>query len=84
MMNCISLQKLGINKKGIITEIDGSLDISDRLADMGFIKGACVSVELESPLGDPAAFRINNTVVAIRKKDCAAIKVKELPYENKQ
>ncbi|MED9970642.1 MAG: ferrous iron transport protein A [Ruminococcus sp.] len=84
MMNCISLQKLGINKSGIISKIDGNPDITDRLADMGFIEGACVCAEFVSPFGDPVAFRIRNTVVAVRKKDCAKIMVKELPYENQK
>ncbi len=81
-MDRIRLSSLPLKKSGIITEIDGSLDISDRLADMGFIEGAGVTAEFVSPFGDPAAFRIYNTVVAIRKKDCDKIFVKELPYEN--
>lgn len=49
-----------------------------RLLDLGFIKGANVDVLQKSPLGDPTAYRVNNTTIALRKEESSHIFVKKL------
>ncbi|WP_458412326.1 FeoA family protein [Schinkia sp. CFF1] len=49
-----------------------------RLLDLGFIKGAHVDVLQKSPLGDPAAYRVNNTTIALRREESSQIFVKKL------
>ncbi|MEC1759123.1 FeoA family protein [Schinkia azotoformans] len=48
-----------------------------RLLDLGFVKGAQLEILQKSPLGDPAAYRVNNTTIALRKEESSQIFVKE-------
>lgn len=38
-----------------------------RLLDLGFVKGAAIRAELDSPLKNPRAYLIKNTLIALRK-----------------
>lgn len=38
-----------------------------RLLDLGFVKGAVIKAELDSPLKNPRGYRIKNTLIALRK-----------------
>ncbi|HYK72878.1 MAG TPA: FeoA family protein [Pseudoneobacillus sp.] len=40
-----------------------------RLLDLGFVPGATVEVIRKSPLGDPIAFRVSQTLIALRKEE---------------
>ncbi|MFJ7726359.1 ferrous iron transport protein A [Neobacillus sp. NPDC097160] len=44
-----------------------------RLLDLGFVKGATVEVVRKSPLGDPIAFRVSQTTIALRKEESSRI-----------
>jgi ferrous iron transport protein A len=44
-----------------------------RLLDLGFVPGAVVEVLRKSPLGDPIAFRVSQTTIALRKEESSKI-----------
>jgi len=44
-----------------------------RLLDLGFVRGATVSIDLLNPLGDPKAFLIKGTAIALRKDQAVKI-----------
>jgi len=44
-----------------------------RLLDLGFVSGALVEVVRKSPLGDPIAFRVSQTTIALRKEESSRI-----------
>ncbi|PFN96089.1 ferrous iron transport protein A [Bacillus sp. AFS076308] len=44
-----------------------------RLLDLGFVAGALVEVVRKSPLGDPIAFRVSQTTIALRKEESSRI-----------
>ncbi|CAM3875303.1 FeoA family protein [Mesobacillus thioparans] len=44
-----------------------------RLLDLGFVPGAIVEVLRKSPLGDPIAFRVSSTSIALRKEESICI-----------
>lgn len=44
-----------------------------RLLDLGFIPGAIIHVLQKSPLGDPTAFRVSHTTIALRAEECNQI-----------
>jgi ferrous iron transport protein A len=44
-----------------------------RLLDLGFIPGATVKVLQKSPLGDPVAYQVSNTTIALRKEESSKI-----------
>jgi ferrous iron transport protein A len=44
-----------------------------RLLDLGFVPGAVVEVVRKSPLGDPIAFRVSQTTIALRMEESSKI-----------
>jgi ferrous iron transport protein A len=44
-----------------------------RLLDLGFVVGNAVEVLRRSPLGDPIAYRISNTTIALRREESSLI-----------
>jgi ferrous iron transport protein A len=44
-----------------------------RLLDLGFVVGNIVEVLRRSPLGDPTAFRVSNTTIALRREESSMI-----------
>ncbi|WP_412766163.1 FeoA family protein [Schinkia azotoformans] len=44
-----------------------------RLLDLGFIIGAEISVLQKSPLGDPVAYRVSETTIALRQEESSQI-----------
>ena len=46
-----------------------------RLLDLGFVPGTTVTVDLRSPLGDPIAYRVRGTVVALRREQAGLIRI---------
>jgi DtxR family Mn-dependent transcriptional regulator len=46
-----------------------------RLLDLGFVPGTVVEVDMVSPAGDPTAFRVRGTVVALRREQASQIRV---------
>ncbi|WP_270342017.1 FeoA family protein [Bacillus mobilis] len=44
-----------------------------RLLDLGFIPGARIKVLQRSPLGDPVAYQVSNTTIALRKEESSLI-----------
>jgi ferrous iron transport protein A len=47
-----------------------------RLLDLGFVPGAVVEVVRRSPFGDPTAYAIKGSVIALRREDAAGILVR--------
>ena len=46
-----------------------------RLLDLGFVSGTPVEVEMNSPFGDPTAYRLRGTVVALRREQASLITI---------
>lgn len=44
-----------------------------RLLDLGFVAGAEILVLQKSPLGDPVAFRVSHTTIALREEESSLI-----------
>jgi ferrous iron transport protein A len=52
-------------------ELRGTL--KRRLLDLGFIPGAIIKVLQKSPLGDPVAYQVSSTTIALRKEESSLI-----------
>lgn len=74
-MNRMSLDKLPINIVGKVNDIKCVEEIKRRLLDLGIIKGTKIEPILLSPSGDPRAFSVRGTLIAIRKEDAENIEV---------
>ncbi|MCX7885865.1 MAG: FeoA domain-containing protein [Verrucomicrobiae bacterium] len=49
-----------------------------RLMDLGFVPGTTVEVELRGPFGDPTAYRVRDTLVALRREQANWVLVETL------
>ncbi|ULH14853.1 ferrous iron transport protein A [Deinococcus sp. KNUC1210] len=47
-----------------------------RLMELGFVRGARVSVLRHAPMGDPVELRIGGTELALRRTDLSAVRVR--------
>lgn len=46
-----------------------------RLLDLGFVPGTLVKCTGRSPLGDPCAYLVRRTVIALRKADASQVNI---------
>ncbi|MCX8091580.1 MAG: metal-dependent transcriptional regulator [Verrucomicrobiae bacterium] len=53
-----------------------------RLLDLGFVPGTVVEVERVSPLGDPVAYRVRGSVVALRSEQARLIRIRRCRSES--
>ena len=74
-MKIENLNQLPLNKSGKINKIECGEGIKSRLLDMGLVKGTEITPILISPSGDPRAFLVRGTIIAIREEDAKNIKI---------
>ena len=72
----ITLNKLGLLKKGKIEKISHKKECKNRLLDLGFVPGTVVRTVLSDFSGKLKAYEIRNTVMALRDSDSEKIMVK--------
>ncbi len=64
-------------KKGETAIIDriAADELTLNLMEMGFLPGKKISLLQKAPLKDPLAFKLENTVIALRKSEAKLIEV---------
>jgi ferrous iron transport protein A len=67
----LSQFRTGQQLQVIRCEVQGVL--RRRLLDLGFVPGATVEVLQKSPLGDPVAYRVSHTTIALRREEADLI-----------
>lgn len=72
----MTLNELPINTVGIIDELNCNGNIRRRLLDLGLVKGTKITPIFKSPSGDPTAYEIRRTIIALRKEDSKLISLK--------
>lgn len=72
----MTLVQLPMNAIGIIENLDCAPSIQRRLLDLGLVKGTKIKAIFQSPFGDPTAYEIRKTLIALRKKDAQSISIK--------
>jgi len=55
--------------------IDGGRNITDRLRDLGITEGEEVRCVMKSPLGEPHAYMIKGSVIALRQEDAGVVRL---------
>ncbi len=48
-----------------------------RFLDLGFVRGVTIEVQNISPLKDPVAYKIHNTLISLRKEDAKMILIEK-------
>ena len=69
----MTLADLGIGESGTVAALHVPPKRAQRLMDLGFIAGQCVTAVLRSPFGDPTAYQVLDTVIALRRSDAKKI-----------
>lgn len=72
----MTLYELPLNKIGIVDKLNCNGNIRRRLLDLGLVKGTKITPVLKSPSGDPTAFEVRKTIIALRKEDSRLIHLK--------
>ena len=78
----LSLDRLNLNERAIIKEINCDVLIKTRLLDMGFSNGEEIVYVLKSPSKSIKTYLIKNTLIALRDKDANKIKVEVIDEKN--
>lgn len=73
----VRLSALPLGVEAVVLGIAGTCHGANRrrLQDLGFVEGSSVSVDLESPLGNPTAYLIRGTTIALRSDQARHIQV---------
>ena len=74
-MDEYSLDKLPLNKYGNIIDLKADGDLRRRMLDLGLVKDTKIKPIFISPSGDPRAYEVRGTVIAIRKQDAKLIQL---------
>lgn len=68
-----SLAALAVGQSAYVTEVEGEPAMCRRLLDLGLIQGTRVTCLAKSPAGDPAAYLIRGSVIALRERDARGV-----------
>ncbi len=78
MKHIISLNELPLNHYAEVKNINCNGIDRRRFLDLGIIQGTKLKPILKSPSGDPVAYEIRRTIIAIRSEDAKKIHVVEV------
>lgn len=67
------LNDLAVGERGKVRTIAAHGKERRRMLDLGLISGTVVEALLSAPKGDPVAYFIRGTVIALRSEDAAKI-----------
>ncbi len=81
MKNTITLNELPVGCFAKITEINAPKNTEQRFRSLGITEGAEVKCIVRNPLGDPKAYYVKGTQLAIRNKDAKYIRVEPTAYD---
>ena len=70
-----NLSDLRENELAMISGMDASCNTErrQRFLDLGFVNGAEIFVEAISPLKDPVAYNLHDTLISLRREDAKMI-----------
>lgn len=71
----LELNKIKVGQKAIIKQVKANESIKRRLLDIGLTPGTEIECSLSSPSGNPRAYFIRGTLIAIRNEDTRNILV---------
>ena len=69
----LDLLKIGERARVVAVNCQGFL--RTRLSDLGLLPGTAIEAIMRSPMGDPIAYEVRGSVIAIRREDAQLIEV---------
>ncbi len=73
----MTADQLPLNQSGKILEIFSS-PLKINLMELGFLPGKQITLHHKAPAGGPMAFRMEDTLLALRKNEAALIRIELL------
>lgn len=70
-----TLSTLAVGESGVVRALNTDDAMRRRLWDVGLIEGTSVQCLFGSPSGDPMAYAVRGAVLALRRRDAAAVTV---------
>ncbi len=74
-MRTTTLADLSANESGTVMALQSSDNMRRRLLDIGLTKNTVVTCVGQSPAGDPIAFNIRGSIIALRRTDCEKVMI---------
>ena len=71
----MTLDKLDINKYAKVSNLNCKGDLRRRLLDLGLVNRYYIKAILKSPMGNPIAYEVRGTTIALRKEDSKLINI---------
>jgi len=72
-MSVTTLFDLKRGERGIILRIEGDNRLKQRIAEMGFVRGAEVSADRTAPLGNPRIYLIRGYRISLRNEEAQRV-----------
>ena len=73
MYETMTLSALPLGESAYVTYISVRPDMAHRLADLGLVPGTRVTCLARSPTGNPAAYLIRGSLIALRQNDADGV-----------
>ena len=72
-----TLNKISTGEFAVVEAVDTALSLKQRLYDIGLVPGTKVKVVHQSPSGNPRAYLVRGSVIALRNCDAEKIFVRD-------
>ena len=73
MMKKVPLSEIRAGQQGIVAEVKDQGPVSQRLLEMGIIRGTTVEVVRFAPMGDPIDIKIRGYHLSLRREEAEGI-----------
>ena len=73
MEQAFTLDRLESGESACVVQLTGTGSMQSRLCDLGFTENSRVTCLFSSVFGDPRAYRVRDTVVALRSGDARTV-----------
>ena len=73
----MTLDKLSTGRTAIVKKINNQSTERRRLLDLGILPGTRIENVMPSPLGDPTAYRVRSSVIALRREQAQLIEIED-------
>ncbi len=71
----LTLDQLQERQAAVVLALTNAGPSRRRLMDLGILPGTRIHIEFRSPLGDPTAYRVRGSVLALRREQAAQIQI---------
>lgn len=77
----MTLDQLGTDEPAVVVALGCQGPGRRRLMDLGLLPGTEIVAAMASPLGDPVAYRVRGSMIALRREQARTVVVMPRPAE---